>query len=98
MLTGLDSIYCQNGDGILVESVTAFGDSDEKPLHEFYSLKLLNYSAHTVRSNLWLPLQMKLQLSCKAIITTDDGVLGLTFVERSSLQLLKICDALWPFR
>lgn len=34
LLTGLDSIYCQNGDGILVESVTAFGDSDEKPLYD----------------------------------------------------------------
>lgn len=34
ILAGLDSIYCRNGDGILVESVTAFGDSDEKPLYD----------------------------------------------------------------
>lgn len=33
-LIGLDSIYCQNGDRILVESVTAFGDRDEKPLYD----------------------------------------------------------------
>lgn len=36
LLTGLDSIYCQNGDGILVESVTALGDSDEKPLYDAF--------------------------------------------------------------
>lgn len=36
LLTGPDSIYCQNGDGILVESVTACCDSDEKPLYDVF--------------------------------------------------------------
>lgn len=63
------------------------------------SLKLLNCSAHTVRSNLWLPLRMKSRLSCKAITTKDDGVSGSdvcgTFV-RAAVKNMRRTLAVWP--